>query len=73
VGTEAGLLHAIQKQNPEKTFFALSPKALCADMKRIGLEDIVHCLENLTGQVNVPEEVRIPALVAVEKMIALSK
>jgi quinolinate synthase len=39
-------------------------------MKRIGLEDIVACLENLSGQVKVPEEIRVPALSAVEKMIA---
>lgn len=73
VGTEIGLLHAIGKQNPDKSFYAVSQKAVCPDMKRIGLSDIVACLENLSGQVKVPEEIRIPALAAVEKMIALSK
>jgi quinolinate synthase len=73
VGTEVGLLHAIQKQNPNKVFHALSSKAICPDMKRIGLKDIVHCLENFSGQVKVPEEIRKPALAAVEKMIQLSR
>jgi quinolinate synthase len=73
VGTEVGLLHAIQQQNPEKVFYALSSKAICPDMKRIGLEDIVHCLENCSGQVKVAEEIRKPALAAVEKMIQLSR
>ncbi len=73
IGTEIGLLHAIQKQNPDKIFYAASQKMVCLDMKRIGLSDVARCLENMSGQVKVPEKIRIPALAAVEKMIELSK
>jgi len=71
VGTEVGLLHSLNKQNPEKTFYPASEELLCPDMKKITLEDVAACLENLSGEVKVPEEIRVPALTAVERMIAL--
>ena len=71
VGTEVGLLHTLKKQNPGKKFYPASEKLLCKDMKKITLADVVSCLENLSGEVKVPEEVRVPALTAVERMIAI--
>ncbi len=44
---------------------------ICKNMKRISLEDVVKSLENMTGEVKVPEEIRIPALAAVERMLAI--
>jgi quinolinate synthase len=41
-------------------------------MKKISLQDIVRSLEFLEGQVKVPEEIRKPALAAVQNMIDLS-
>ncbi len=73
VGTETGLLHPIQKQNPDKTFYPASKKMVCRNMKRIGLADVAACLENLSGQVKVPEGIRIPALAAVTRMLDLSR
>ena len=71
VGTEVGLLHTLNKQNPGKKFYPASEALLCKDMKKITLKDVVSCLENLTGEVKVPEEIRVPALAAVERMIAI--
>jgi len=71
VGTEVGLLHTLKKQNPGKTFYPASEELLCPDMKKITLADVVNCLENLTGEVKVPEEIRVPALAAVERMISI--
>lgn len=71
LGTENGLLYPISKAHPDKTFYAASEKMLCPDMKKITLENLADSLENLTGQVTVPEDIRKKALGAVEKMIAL--
>ena len=71
VGTEVGILHPIQKANPQKRFYAASEKMLCVDMKRITLEDVAKSLEQLSGEVKVPEEIRVPALAAVERMIGI--
>jgi quinolinate synthase len=71
VGTEVGLLHTLNKQNPDKKFYPASEELLCTDMKKNTLADVVSCLENLSGEVKVPEEIRVPALEAVERMIAI--
>lgn len=71
LGTENGLLYPISKAHPGKTFYAASDKMFCPDMKKITLENLADSLENLTGQVTVPENIRIKALGAVQKMIAL--
>ena len=71
VGTEIGLLHPLQKANPEKSFFPASEKMLCSDMKKITLEDIVRSLEHMEGEVNVPEDIRARAFKAVDRMIRL--
>jgi quinolinate synthase len=71
IGTETGLLHPISKAYPEKTFFPASDQLMCADMKKTQLQDIVNCLENMSGRVTVEEKIRIKALDAVEKMIQI--
>ena len=57
-----GLLYPLKKANPDKVFFPASEKMICKDMKKITLEDIVRSLENMEGEVKVPEEIRKPAL-----------
>ncbi|MFO7667912.1 MAG: quinolinate synthase NadA [Desulfobacterales bacterium] len=72
VGTETGILHTLKKANPSKIFYPVSPDMECRDMKRISLEDVVRSLENMEGEVKVPEDIRLPAKEAVRKMIDLS-
>ncbi|MBU4053969.1 MAG: quinolinate synthase NadA [Proteobacteria bacterium] len=72
VGTEVGMLYPLQKANPGKVFIPASQAMSCEDMKKITLEDILNSLEHLTGEVKVPEEIRIKALSSVERMIQLS-
>ncbi len=71
LGTEIGLLYPISNACPDKTFYAASEKMYCPDMKKITLEKIADSLENLTGQVTVPEDIRQKALGAVQKMVAV--
>lgn len=72
VGTETGLIHALQKACPGKAFYPVSETMVCPDMKKIRMADIVRCLETFEGRVKVPEAVRVPALEAVRRMIAVS-
>lgn len=71
IGTETGILHPLRRDNPDKVFYPVSDQMVCPDMKRTSLEDIVRSLETLTPQVRVPEEVRIRALEAVERMLRI--
>jgi quinolinate synthase len=72
LGTENGLLYPISKANPDKQFFAASPKMVCPDMKKISLPDVKHSLDTLSGEVRVPEHIRKAAFTAVQKMIDLA-
>lgn len=72
VGTETGLMHALRKACPDKTFYPVSAEMVCPDMKKIRLEDVIRSLETLDGQVQVPEPVRLPALEAVRRMISIT-
>jgi len=73
VGTEVGLLYPLARKNPGKHFYPASDRMTCPDMKMITPQDILTCLQEMSGQVKVPEDIRIPALASVERMIALSK
>ncbi len=71
IGTEIGILHPMQKAAPEKKLYPASMKMTCKNMKKISLEDVLKSLEELSGEVKVPEEIRIPALSTVQAMIDL--
>jgi quinolinate synthase len=71
IGTEIGILHPMQKAAPDKKLYPASRKMTCRNMKKISLEDVQRSLEMLSGEVKVPEEIRIPALGAVQAMIDL--
>jgi len=73
VGTEAGLIYALQTANPGKKFYPASAGMECIDMKKITIEDIAKSLEFTEGEVKVPENIRQPALKAVQRMIDLSQ
>jgi len=73
VGTEKGLLYPLQQASPDKTFYPVLDTMLCPDMKKITLEDVFKSLEAMQGQVKVPEDIRLPALQAVQRMVDLSK
>ncbi|ACX51577.1 quinolinate synthetase complex, A subunit [Ammonifex degensii KC4] len=72
VGTEVGILHRLRKENPGKRFIPASKKAVCPNMKRITLEKIVRALETLQPEVIVPEEIRLKAHRALERMFVLT-
>ena len=71
IGTEVGILHPLSKANPGKRFFPADPNMVCIDMKKIGLEEILSALESLGPEVKVPEEIRVKAKGAVDRMLAV--
>ncbi len=71
VGTEIGIIHRLEKENPRKRFFPVSEQAVCPRMKLITLDMVLTSLENMTPVVRVPERIRARALRAVDRMLAL--
>lgn len=73
VGTEQGILYTMRQQNPGKIFYSPSPHLVCQDMKRISLDDILAALRENRHRITLPEEVRLKALSAVERMLAVPR
>lgn len=71
VGTESGILHQMKQQNPGKTFYLASPKLICPNMKANTLAKTVQALENMQPCITVPEDIRIKAVQALDRMLAI--
>lgn len=69
IGTETGLLYKLGKDNPEKKFHPLRKDMVCPNMKRTSLHSVLNALETMTYKIKVPEEVRIPAKKALDRML----
>lgn len=72
VGTELGIIHQLEKENPDKTFIPVSEKLICRDMKYITLEDIHDALVEMKHVVTVPDEIRAAANKALNRMLEVS-
>jgi len=71
VGTELGIIHRLRKENPGKQFIPASEQAVCPRMKLITLENILWSLQEMSPRVKVPEEIRIRAKEAVDRMLMI--
>jgi quinolinate synthase len=71
VGTEIGLMHRLRMENPEKEFYALRKDMICPNMKRTTLKSILRAFQENTYVVKVPEEIRVPAKRALDRMLAI--
>ncbi len=69
VGTEIGILHRLRKENPDKRFIPASEQAVCPRMKLITLENVLWSLQEMAPEVKVPEEIRLRAKSAVDRML----
>ena len=73
VGTEIGIIHKLRKDNPDKRFIPVSEQAVCPRMKLITLERVLWSLQEMAPEVKVPEEIRLKAKAAVDKMLAIGR
>ena len=72
IGTECGILHRLEKENPTKRFYCAGSNIVCQDMKKITLEKLRDCLAGMKEEVVVPEEIAVKAKRAIDAMLALS-
>ena len=73
IGTEIGVIHEMEKRNPNKKFYILSDRLKCFDMKLTRLEDLYNCLKDESNEIFIPEDVAKKAVKCVDKMLELSK
>ncbi|WP_461449236.1 quinolinate synthase NadA [Mucilaginibacter sp.] len=77
VATEAGILHQMQKDNPDKVFIPAPPNNNCAcndcpHMKRNTLEKLYLCLKNESPEIEVPTDIIEKAVKPIERMLEIS-
>ena len=71
VGTEVGIIHRLKKENPGKRFIPLTERAVCPNMRLITLEKVLWSLQEMAPEVKVPEDIRLKAKAAVDKMLEI--
>jgi quinolinate synthase len=71
LGTEEGIIHRLNKLNPETHFVTVKDHAICSNMKKIDLPKVLRSLKEMKFKVDVPENIRIHAKGAIEKMISI--
>jgi quinolinate synthase len=73
VGTETGMLDRLRREFPDKKFYLPSPKMVCPNMKKIGLEEVDASLYALAPRITVPEETAVGARRALERMLTVPR
>lgn len=71
VATEVGIMHQMQKQNPNKKFMAANPEAICPFMKMINLDNVLAALKENKHVITVPSETAEKAKLAINRMVAV--
>ncbi len=78
VATESGIIHEMQKKNPDKEFIPVPPNDStcacneCNFMRLNTLEKLYKCLLNESPEILVEEEVRVKAVKPILKMLEMS-
>jgi len=77
IATEPGVIHQMQKQNPDKEFIPLPNNQGCAcnecpHMRLNTLEKMYNALNTLQPEIIMPENLRIQALKPLQRMMELS-
>lgn len=80
IATEAGILHQMAKEVPHKSLIPAPSNedntcacSECAFMKMNTLEKLYLCLKYEQPEVDVPEAIRIKALLPIQRMLEISK
>ncbi len=71
IGTEAGILYRLKKENPAVAFWAVKDTAFCANMKKITLVKVEMALAEMKFKIEVDPDVSRRARGAIERMIRI--
>lgn len=71
VGTEIGIMHRLKIENADKMFYPLRKDMICPNMKKTTLNSVLTALKEMKNVIKVPEEIRIPAKRALDRMLEI--
>lgn len=73
IATEDGILYGLRKENPDKEFIIASEDMICPNMKVTTLEDVYEALMEMKHVITVPEDIRVKAKIALDRMLAVPR
>jgi len=73
IGTEVGIIHKLEKENPGKRFYPATKLAVCPNMKKTTLEKVLWVFEGQGTEISVPKDTALKARIAIERMLQISK
>ena len=71
VATETGIIHQMQKLQPDKTFLPIKADAECEFMKMITLDKLLHTMREGVHEVTVDPDIAVRARRSIERMVAV--
>ncbi len=71
VGTEMGMVYRLRRELPSKTFYPVSPDAVCEFMKMNTLEKLLDSLERDRIEVTIEPETARKAQRAIDRMLSI--
>ena len=71
--TEIGIMHRLQKENPDKVLIPGSAQAVCPWMKLIRLADVLNSLEKMEHEVKLPADLIARAALPIRRMLEMSR
>ncbi len=76
--TEPGVIHEMKKRAPQKTYIDVPNLDGCSCnecpyMRLNTLDKIINSLETLQPEIEIPEEIRLKALIPIQRMLEISK
>lgn len=72
IGTEMGILHTLQKKNPDKKFYLLAQGLICSNMKKTRLDDVYEALVHERYEIALDEAVMDRARRSLDRMLELA-
>ncbi len=73
VGTEIGVRHKLEQDNPDKKFYFTETEPVCADMKLITLKKVLRVLQTGENEVHLSDALRNDSRKPLERMLDLAK
>ncbi len=73
IGTEAGIMHRLRKENPGKEFFLMNERLHCPNMKKLTLENLADALLYDQYPVEMDADLIARARRPIDRMLEMSK
>jgi quinolinate synthase len=69
IGTEMGVLHVLKRENPDKEFYVLTPRLICANMKKTKMADVLDSFRYGRYEITLSKDIMEKAKKSLDRML----